>query len=61
MCQDMLENIYYQTHSYVPVAAAGILPPSSSTPAASNPFSAPQAPRITAPPARPANPNWIKF
>ncbi len=39
--------------------AAGILPPSSTPPA--NPFAAPAAPRISAPPTRPANPNWIKF
>jgi len=43
------------------MAAAGILPPSQASQAAVNPFSAPQAPRISAPPARPANPNWIKF
>ena len=39
--------------------AAGILPPSNAPPA--NPFAAPAAPRISAPPTRPANPNWIKF
>jgi len=42
--------------------AAGILPPSA-TPATSNPFAAAQAaPRLTGPPpARAANPSWIKF
>lgn len=41
--------------------AAGILPPTANVSA--NPFGSgqPQAPRLNAPPTRPANPNWIKF
>jgi len=39
--------------------AAGILPPSTAG-ATSNPFAS-QAPKLNAPPTRPANPSWIKF
>merc|ERR1711953_270268 len=37
--------------------AAGILPPGTT----SNPFGSSQAPKLNAPPTRPANPSWIKF